>query len=107
MTGYGWLATGVTVAILPASVRAILVMLMGQKPCVFYTMSNDGLIPKFWRSASKIQNALQIKLILFVLLDCLQLCTRTRSRRLTSFGYIAGICAGWVSAFDLREEPEY
>jgi basic amino acid/polyamine antiporter, APA family len=45
MTGYGWLATMVTVAILAGFSSVILVMLMGQSR-VFYSMSNDGLLPK-------------------------------------------------------------
>lgn len=45
MSGYGWLATAVTVAILAGFSSVILVMLMGQSR-IFYTMSNDGLIPK-------------------------------------------------------------
>ena len=45
MIGYGWLATAVTVAILAGFSSVILVMLMGQSR-VFYSMSNDGLIPK-------------------------------------------------------------
>lgn len=45
MKGYGWLATGVTVAILAGFSSVILVMLMGQSR-IFYTMSNDGLLPK-------------------------------------------------------------
>jgi len=45
MTGYGWLATAVTVAILAGFTSVILVMLMGQSR-IFYSMSNDGLIPK-------------------------------------------------------------
>jgi basic amino acid/polyamine antiporter, APA family len=45
MKGYEWLATGVTVAILAGFSSVILVMLMGQSR-IFYTMSNDGLIPK-------------------------------------------------------------
>ncbi|MBS1627690.1 MAG: amino acid permease [Bacteroidetes bacterium] len=45
MHGYGWLATAVTVAILAGFSSVILVMLMGQSR-IFYTMSNDGLIPK-------------------------------------------------------------
>jgi APA family basic amino acid/polyamine antiporter len=47
MTGYGWLATAVTVAILAGFSSVILVMLMGQSR-VFYTMSQDGLIPKMF-----------------------------------------------------------
>ncbi|HEU4470505.1 MAG TPA: amino acid permease [Flavisolibacter sp.] len=45
MTGYSWLSTAVTVAILAGFSSVILVMLMGQSR-IFYTMSNDGLIPK-------------------------------------------------------------
>ena len=45
MTNYSWLATAVTVAILAGFSSVILVMLMGQSR-IFYTMSNDGLIPK-------------------------------------------------------------
>ena len=45
MHGYGWLSTAVTVAILAGFSSVILVMLMGQSR-IFYTMSNDGLIPK-------------------------------------------------------------
>jgi basic amino acid/polyamine antiporter, APA family len=45
MTGYGWLATSVTVAILAGFSSVILVMLMGQSR-VFYSMANDGLLPK-------------------------------------------------------------
>ncbi len=45
MTGYGWLANLVTVAILFGFSSVILVMLMGQSR-VFYSMSRDGLVPK-------------------------------------------------------------
>ena len=45
MIGYSWLAQAVTIAILAGFSSVILVMLMGQSR-IFYTMSNDGLIPK-------------------------------------------------------------
>jgi APA family basic amino acid/polyamine antiporter len=45
MTGYGWLANAVTVAILAGFSSVILVMLLGQSR-VFYSMSHDGLVPK-------------------------------------------------------------
>jgi len=45
MTGYGWLAKFVTVAILAGFSSVILVMLLGQTR-VFYAMSKDGLVPK-------------------------------------------------------------
>lgn len=44
MSGYGWLATSVTVAILAGFSSVILVMLMGQSR-VFFSMSRDGLFP--------------------------------------------------------------
>ncbi|HAP00370.1 MAG TPA: amino acid permease, partial [Bacteroidetes bacterium] len=47
MSGYGWLAKFVTVAILAGFSSVILVMLMGQSR-VFYSMSRDGLVPKIF-----------------------------------------------------------
>lgn len=44
MPGYGWLSTLVTVAILGGFSSVILVMLLGQSR-VFFSMSNDGLVP--------------------------------------------------------------
>jgi basic amino acid/polyamine antiporter, APA family len=45
MPGFGWLATGISVAILAGFSSVILVMLLGQSR-VFYSMANDGLLPK-------------------------------------------------------------
>jgi APA family basic amino acid/polyamine antiporter len=47
MIGYDWLAKFVTVAILAGFSSVILVMLLGQSR-VFYSMSRDGLVPKFF-----------------------------------------------------------
>jgi APA family basic amino acid/polyamine antiporter len=47
MPGFGWLSTLVTVAILAGFSSVILVMLMGQSR-VFYTMSQDGLLPRIF-----------------------------------------------------------
>ena len=44
MPGYDWLAKCVTVALLAGFSSVILVMLLGQSR-VFYSMSNDGLVP--------------------------------------------------------------
>ncbi|MBV8253893.1 MAG: amino acid permease [Chitinophaga sp.] len=44
MHGYAWLSTFITVAILAGFSSVILVMLLGQTR-VFYSMSNDGLVP--------------------------------------------------------------
>jgi APA family basic amino acid/polyamine antiporter len=45
MPGYGWMATLVTVGILAGFSSVILVMLLGQSR-VFFSMANDGLLPK-------------------------------------------------------------
>jgi basic amino acid/polyamine antiporter, APA family len=47
VTGYDFLQTGLIIAILAGYTSVILVMLMGQSR-VFYSMSNDGLLPKFF-----------------------------------------------------------
>lgn len=47
MPGYSWLAKAVTVAILAGFSSVILVMLLGQSR-VFYSMSQDGLLPKYF-----------------------------------------------------------
>ncbi len=66
MPGYGWLATAVTVAILAGFSSVILVMLLGQSR-VFYSMSNDGLIPKvFSELHPKFRTPYKSNMILFV-----------------------------------------
>ncbi|MFZ4542938.1 MAG: APC family permease [Saprospiraceae bacterium] len=52
MPGYEWLATLVTVAILAGFSSVILVMLLGQSR-VFFSMSNDGLLPKIFSEVHK------------------------------------------------------
>ncbi|KHJ38553.1 putative amino acid permease YhdG [Pedobacter glucosidilyticus] len=49
VTGYSFLQDGLIIAILAGYTSVILVMLMGQSR-VFYTMSKDGLLPKFFSS---------------------------------------------------------
>ena len=66
MTGYKWLATAVTVAILAGFSSVILVMLMGQSR-IFYTMSNDGLIPRaFGDLHPRYKTPYKANMILFV-----------------------------------------
>jgi len=45
MPGYKWLSTAITIGILAGFSSVILVMLLGQSR-VFYSMANDGLLPK-------------------------------------------------------------
>lgn len=52
VTGYTFLNTLLTVAIICGYTSVMLVMLLGQSR-VFYTMSKDGLLPKFFSDLSK------------------------------------------------------
>ncbi len=66
MPGYSWLATLVTVAILAGFSSVILVMLMGQSR-VFYSMANDGLLPKVFSDLhSKFRTPYKSNIILFI-----------------------------------------
>jgi basic amino acid/polyamine antiporter, APA family len=66
MPGYGWLATAVSIAILAGFSSVILVMLMGQSR-VFYSMSNDGLLPKAFSDVHpKYRTPYKSNMILFV-----------------------------------------
>ncbi len=66
MSGYGWLATMVSVAILAGFSSVILVMLLGQSR-VFYSMSKDGLLPKVFSDLHpKFRTPYKSNLILFL-----------------------------------------
>jgi len=66
MTGYGWLAKLVTVAILAGFSSVILVMLLGQSR-VFYSMSRDGLMPPVFSQLHKrFRTPYKSNLILFL-----------------------------------------
>jgi APA family basic amino acid/polyamine antiporter len=65
MPGFGWLETGISVAILAGFSSVILAMLYGQSR-VFYSMSNDGLIPKvFAELHPKFRTPYKSNMILF------------------------------------------
>jgi len=66
MTGYGWLAKFVTVAILGGFSSVILVMLLGQSR-VFFSMSHDGLVPKVFSEVHpKYQTPYKSNMLFFV-----------------------------------------
>ncbi|MGN6419087.1 MAG: amino acid permease [Pseudobacter sp.] len=66
MHNYQWLATAVSIAILAGFSSVILVMLLGQSR-VFYSMSNDGLLPKVFADLHpKYRTPYKSNLILFV-----------------------------------------
>jgi APA family basic amino acid/polyamine antiporter len=86
MVGYGWLAKAVTIAILAGFSSVILVMLMGQSR-VFYTMSNDGLIPKaFGELHPKFKTPYKANMILFVFVGLFA-------------GFVPGSVAGDLTSF--------
>jgi APA family basic amino acid/polyamine antiporter len=66
MHGYEWLATAVTVAILAGFTSVMLVMLLGQSR-VFYSMANDGLLPKVFAEVHpKFRTPYKCNALLFV-----------------------------------------
>lgn len=66
MHNYGWLSTLVSIAILAGFSSVILVMLLGQSR-VFFSMSNDGLLPKVFSDLHpKFRTPYKSNLILFV-----------------------------------------
>lgn len=98
MIGYEWLGTSVTVAILAGFSSVILVMLMGQSR-VFYTMSQDGLIPKVFSNLHpKFKTPYKSNMILFVFVGLFAaFIPGSVAGDLTSFGTLFAfvlVCAG-------------
>jgi APA family basic amino acid/polyamine antiporter len=100
MTGYGWLATAVTVAILAGFSSVILVMLMGQSR-VFYSMANDGLLPKVFSDLHpKYRTPYKSNWILFIFVGAFAaFVPGSVAGDLTSFGTLFAfviVCAGII-----------
>jgi basic amino acid/polyamine antiporter, APA family len=101
MPGYQWLSTAVTVAILAGFSSVILVMLMGQSR-VFYSMSNDGLLPKAFSAVHpKYRTPYKSNLILFIFVGAFAaFVPGSVAGDLTSIGTLFAfvlVCAGiWV-----------
>jgi APA family basic amino acid/polyamine antiporter len=101
MPGYEWLSTAVTIAILAGFSSVILVMLMGQSR-VFYSMSNDGLLPKAFSAVHpKYRTPYKSNLILFVFVGAFAaFVPGSVAGDLTSIGTLFAfvlVCAGiWV-----------
>lgn len=98
MSGYGWLATSITIAILAGFSSVILVMLMGQSR-VFYSMSKDGLIPPvFSHLHPKFKTPYKSNMILLVLVGLFAaFVPGSVAGDLTSFGTLFAfviVCAG-------------
>ena len=70
MPGFGWLAVAITVAILFGFSSVILVMLLGQSR-VFFTMSEDGLLPDlFSHIHPKFKTPYKSNILLFFFVGC-------------------------------------
>jgi APA family basic amino acid/polyamine antiporter len=98
MKGYEWLGTSISIAILAGFSSVILVMLMGQSR-VFFSMSNDGLIPKaFSELHPKYQTPFKANWILFVFVGLFAAFVPGNiAGDLTSFGTLFAfvlVCAG-------------
>lgn len=105
MIGYGWLATAVTIAILAGFSSVILVMLMGQSR-VFYTMSNDGLIPKaFGELHKKFKTPYKANWILFVFVGSFAAFVPGHlAGDLTSFGTLFAFVLVSIGVFIMRKK---
>ncbi|MBI2731079.1 MAG: amino acid permease [Sphingobacteriales bacterium] len=103
MTGYGWLAQAVTVAILAGFSSVILVMLMGQSR-VFYTMSHDGLLPKaFSELHPKFRTPYKSNIILFIFVGAFAaFVPGSVAGDLTSFGTLFAFVLVSIGVFILR-----
>lgn len=101
MQGYSWLSTLISVAILAGFSSVILVMLMGQSR-VFYSMSNDGLVPKvFSELHPKFRTPYKSNFILLIFVGLFAaFVPGSVAGDLTSFGTLFAfvlVCAGvWV-----------
>jgi APA family basic amino acid/polyamine antiporter len=98
MTGYEWLAKLVTVAILAGFSSVILVMLMGQSR-VFFSMSNDGLLPKIFSDVHpKFRTPYKSNILLFIFVGAFAtLIPGDITGDLTSIGTLLAfvlVCAG-------------
>jgi APA family basic amino acid/polyamine antiporter len=108
MAGYGWLATAVTVAILAGFSSVILVMLMGQSR-VFFSMSNDGLLPKVFSDLHpKFRTPYKSNWILFVFVGAFAaFVPGSVAGDLTSFGTLFAFVLVSVGVWILRKKsPE-
>lgn len=108
MTGYDWLATLITVAILAGFTSVILVMMMGQSR-IFFTIASDGLLPRLFAELHPVfRTPYKSNLILFACVAPFAgLMPQSIVGQLTSFGTLFAfvvVCAGiWVMR---RKNPD-
>jgi APA family basic amino acid/polyamine antiporter len=105
MTGYGWLSTLVTIAILLGFSSVILVMLLGQSR-VFYTMSTDGLLPKVFSDLHpKFRTPYKSNMILFIFVGLFAaFLPETVAGDLTSIGTLFAFVLVCIGVMVLRKK---
>ncbi len=103
MKGYEWLGTLVTVAILAGFSSVILVMLLGQSR-VFYSMANDGLIPKvFSELHPRFRTPYKSNMILFLFVGLFAaFVPGSMAGDLTSFGTLLAFVLVSIGVWVLR-----
>jgi basic amino acid/polyamine antiporter, APA family len=110
MPEYKWLETSVTIAILAGFSSVILVMLLGQSR-VFYSMSNDGLIPKVFSDLHpKFRTPYKSNMILFLFVGIFAgFIPESMAGDLTSIGTLFAfvlVCVGvWIMRVKNPEIP--
>ncbi|MEN9348160.1 MAG: hypothetical protein RLZZ77_1671 [Bacteroidota bacterium] len=108
MTGWSWLGTAVTVAILAGFSSVILVMLMGQSR-VFFSMANDGLLPGVFSDLHpKFRTPYKSNWILFLFVGAFAaFVPGSVAGDLTSFGTLFAFVLVCLAVFLLRKSnPE-
>jgi APA family basic amino acid/polyamine antiporter len=100
---FSWLSTAVTIAILAGFSSVILVMLMGQSR-VFYSMSQDGLLPKAFSDLHpKFKTPYKANIILFVFVGLFAaFVPGDLAGDLTSFGTLFAFVLVSIGVFILR-----
>ena len=107
MPGFEWLATLISVAILAGFSSVILVMLLGQSR-VFYSMANDGLLPKLFSDVHpKFRTPYKCNIVLFFFVSAFAaFIPGSMAGDLTSIGTLFAfvlVCAGtWIMR---RKQP--
>jgi APA family basic amino acid/polyamine antiporter len=107
MPGFGWLATAITVAILAGFSSVILVMLLGQSR-VFYSMSNDGLLPKLFSEIHPtFRTPYKCNIILFFFVSAFAgFIPGSLAGDLTSIGTLFAFCVVCIGVWIMRHrEP--
>ena len=104
-TGYDFLQTALIIAILAGYTSVMLVMLLGQSR-VFYTMSRDGLLPKFFsRLHHEHRTPISNQHVLYgVCKHFCRLCACKRPGAYGKYWNLVRLCTGVFRCYDLKKK---